>query len=130
MSSPSPAKPLDPTPAPAAETAGNEDDALGRGDKKSPWYFAPCFGTWQGLVNPVLVSIPTVVLKSMGVSNAIIGYTTIATLPMGLKFLFGPMVDTHQTRRWWILRSGEWLLVGVALVGVSLILPKFSLWLF
>ena len=129
MSSLPPAKPFD---SPVAQTgpAEGSEDALGRGGKKNPWYFAPCFGTWQGLVNPVLVSIPTVVLKSMGVSNAIIGYTTIATLPMGLKFLFGPMVDTHQTRRWWILRSGEWLILGVALVGLSLILPEFSLWLF
>jgi len=129
MSSTSSPKPSELSPA-TTGTAEPGENALGRRGHESPWYFAPCFGTWQGLVNPVLVSIPTVVLKSVGVSNAIIGYTTIATLPMGLKFLFGPMVDSHQTRRWWILRSGEWLILGVALVGLSLILPEFSIWLF
>src|SRR4051812_4809022 len=88
------------TPTPAS------GDPLGRGAHPSPWWFAPCIGTWQGLINPVLVTVPTVLLKSLGFSNAAIGYATLATLPMAVKFLLGPMIDAHRTRRWWCIHSG------------------------
>lgn len=105
-------------------------DPLGRGGRRSAWHFAPCFGTWQGLINPVLVSVPTVLLKSLGFSNAVIGYATLATLPMALKFLLGPMIDAHRTRRWWCVNAGGWLMACVALLAGPLMLPRFSLGLY
>lgn len=105
-------------------------DPLGRNGRKSAWHFAPCFGTWQGLINPVLVSVPTVLLKSLGFSNAVIGYATLATLPMALKFLLGPMIDAHRTRRWWCVNAGAWLMVCVAVLALPMMLPQFSLWLY
>ena len=116
--------------APVPPASDKLEDPLGRGNRKGVWHFAPYIGLWQGLINPVLVSIPSVVLKSMGASNAVIGYATLATLPMALKFLLGPMVDSNRTRRWWILRSGEWLMACVALVALSLMPREFSLGLF
>ncbi|PTX97879.1 MFS transporter [Opitutus sp. ER46] len=107
-----------------------EIEALGRGRRRTAWHFAPCIGTWQGLINPVIVSVPTVLLKSMGYSNAVIGYATLATLPMALKFLLGPMVDAHQTRRWWSIQSGLWLIGCVFLLAGALMLPTFSLWVY
>lgn len=105
-------------------------DPLGRGAHPGPWRFAPCIGTWQGLINPVLVSVPVILLKSMGVSNAVIGWASFATLPMAVKFLFGPIVDANKTKRWWILRSGEWLMVALVLLAISLMQSTFSLWLY
>lgn len=105
-------------------------DELGRGGRATAWHFAPCIGTWQGLINPVLVSVPTVLLKSLGFSNAVIGYATLATLPMALKFLFGPMVDSHQTRRWWCVNAGAWVMVCVAVLAVPLMMAEFSLWFY
>ncbi len=112
--------------APAAATA----DPLGRGAHPSPWRFAPCIGTWQGLINPVLVSVPVILLKSMGVSNTVIGWASFATLPMAVKFLFGPVIDASKTKRWWILRSGECLMLSLVLLALSLTQPAFSLWLY
>lgn len=106
------------------------DATLGRGGRRSAWHFAPCIGIWQGMINPVLVSVPTILLKSMGVSNTVIGFASIATLPMALKFMFGPMVDSRRTRRWWILRSGEALILCLLLVMATLAPAQFSLWLF
>ncbi|MDR2674623.1 MAG: MFS transporter [Opitutaceae bacterium] len=105
-------------------------DPLGRGAHPGPWRFAPCIGTWQGLINPVLVSVPVILLKSMGVSNTIIGWASFATLPMAVKFLFGPVIDANRTKRWWILRSGECLMLGLVLLALSLMRPAFSLWLY
>ncbi len=113
-------------PAASARTV----DPLGRGGRRSAWHFAPCFGTWQGLINPVLVSVPTVLLKSLGFSNAVIGYATLATLPMALKFLLGPMIDAHRTRRWWCVSGGGWLMLCVAVLALPLMLPHFSLGLY
>ncbi len=106
------------------------ETALGRNGRRSAWHFAPCIGIWQGLINPVLVTIPTILLKSMGVSNTVIGFASIVTLPMALKFLFGPMVDSRRTRRWWIIRSGEGLMIGLVLLTATLAPAQFSLWLF
>lgn len=97
---------------------------------RSAWHFEPCIGVWQGLINPVLVSVPTVLLKSLGFSNAVIGYATLATLPMVCKFLLGPIVDSHRTRRWWCVNAGGWLMLCVAVLAVPLTLPSFSLWLY
>jgi PAT family beta-lactamase induction signal transducer AmpG len=105
-------------------------EELGRGGRATAWHFAPCIGTWQGLINPVLVSVPTVLLKSLGFSNAVIGYATLATLPMALKFLLGPVVDSHRTRRWWCVNAGAWLMAGVAVLGIPLMMPTFSLSLY
>ncbi|MDR0352982.1 MAG: MFS transporter [Opitutaceae bacterium] len=106
------------------------DDPLGRGAHPAPWRFAPCIGTWQGLINPVLVSVPVILLKSMGVSNTVIGWASFATLPMAVKFLFGPVIDANKTKRWWILRSGEWLMASLVLLALSLMQSSFSLWLY
>ncbi len=111
-------------------SASAENEALGRGGHRSAWHFAPCIGIWQGMINPVLVSVPTILLKSMGVSNTVIGFASIATLPMALKFMFGPMVDAKRTRRWWILRSGEALMLCLLLLAATLLPAQFSLWLF
>jgi len=118
---------IEPTPSGTTEP---DDAVLGRNGRRSAWHFAPCIGIWQGMINPVLVSIPTILLKSMGVSNAVIGYASLATLPMALKFMFGPMVDSHRTRRWWILRSGEALMLCLLLLMATLAPAEFSLWLF
>jgi len=118
------------SPPPPPATAGPPADVLGRGGRTSAWHFAPCIGTWQGLINPVLVSVPTVLLKSLGFSNAVIGYATLATLPMALKFLLGPMVDSHRTRRWWCVNAGAWLMVCVALLAAPLMMAEFSLWFY
>lgn len=102
-------------------------EALGRGRWKGAWHFEPCIGVWQGLINPVLVSVPTVLLKSLGFSNAVIGYATLATLPMVFKFLLGPLVDSYRTRRWWCVNAGAWLMGCVVVLAVPLMLPEFSL---
>ena len=122
--------PTAPASAPPPDNTNSNDDPLGRGAHPSPWRFEPCIGIWQGLINPVLVSVPVILLKSMGVSNAVIGWASFATLPMAIKFLFGPVIDANKTKRWWILRSGEWLMVALALLALSLMQQTFSIWLY
>ncbi|MBI5381924.1 MAG: hypothetical protein HZA31_08495 [Opitutae bacterium] len=131
MSNTSPENPANGTPPPVkSEAAAGSADALGRGNRKSAWHFAPCFGTWQGLINPVLVTVPTILLKSLGYSNALVGFATLATLPMAFKFLLGPMVDAHHTRRWWCVNGGGWLMGCLVILAGSLMLPQFSLGLY
>jgi PAT family beta-lactamase induction signal transducer AmpG len=130
MASSLPAEPLDTPPAPLNGAAGQSEDPWGRGARPSPWFFAPCFGTWQGLINPVLVTVPTVLLKSLGFSNAVIGYASLATLPMALKFIFGPTIDAHRTRRWWCVNGGAWLMACLLILALPLLLPTFSIWLY
>lgn len=80
----------------------------------------------------VAQEIPGIMLKSIGVSNAIIGLTSILALPMALRFLFGPFIDHRGTKRRWVLVTQRYLLAFmVVLAGFSWLaaIHDFGAWL-
>lgn len=69
----------------------------------SPWVFIPTLYFAQGLPYAIINNFSVVMFKSLGVSNELIGFTTILSLPWTLKPLWGPLVDSIGTKRNWLV---------------------------
>ncbi|MDK3157494.1 MFS transporter [Kamptonema cortianum] len=60
-----------------------------------------------------------VAYKGMGVSNELIGLTSLLYLPWVIKPLWGPVVDLTGTKRSWILATQALMAIGFFLVALS-----------
>jgi PAT family beta-lactamase induction signal transducer AmpG len=72
-------------------------------EKRNPWAIVPSLYFAEGLPYILINNLSVVMLKSMGVPNDLIGYTSFLYLPWMLKFLWAPAVDGSSTKRNWIL---------------------------
>lgn len=72
-------------------------------DHKGPWFFIPHLSFMQGIPIILVAQVTAIIFKSLGFSNQVIGLTSMLTLPMSLKFFFGPIIDRFSTKRNWIL---------------------------
>jgi MFS transporter, PAT family, beta-lactamase induction signal transducer AmpG len=70
---------------------------------KSPWLFIPTQYFAEGLPYVIVNSLSVVMLKSLNISNELIGFTSFLYLPWSLKPLWAPLVDGRSTKRNWIL---------------------------
>ncbi|MEI8205837.1 MAG: MFS transporter [Kiritimatiellales bacterium] len=91
----------------------------------NPWKFVPTSTIFSALTWGTAQTIPGLLLKSMDFSNTAIGLTSMLGLPIAFRFIFGPFVDTHGTKRAWTLNmqgviSGVMLLLA-AFCGLSLV---------
>lgn len=75
------------------------------------------------IVNVMLVAL----LKDMGISNGTTAMiTSLLTLPWMWKFLWSPFIDTHSTKRRWMLAMQALMAVVFFLIALSL---HLSWWL-
>lgn len=86
----------------------------------SGWVFVPTCMVFASFAWGVAQEIPGIMLKSMGVSNALVGLTSILALPSAFRFLFGPFIDHRGTKRCWVLVTQRHL------VGAMLLLAAIS----
>jgi len=70
---------------------------------RSPWSFIPTLYFAQGIPYVLVNTVSVIMYKKMGVSNQVIGLTSILYLPWVIKMLWGPFVDSYSTKRNWIL---------------------------
>ena len=70
---------------------------------KSPWIFIPTLYFAQGLPYAIINNFSVVMFKSLGISNELIGYTTLLSLPWTIKPLWGPLVDSTGSKRNWLV---------------------------
>ncbi len=68
--------------------------------KHSPWTFIPIMGFMDGIFNGFAAQYVTLVFKTMGSSNTIVGLASLLQLPLGFKALWAPAVE-----RWGSCRS-------------------------
>ncbi len=94
----------------------------------SPWLFVPTLYFMQGLPVMMIQQMSVTLYKTMGVPNEQIGlFTGIIAWPWIVKMLWGPLVDTTASKRWWIVTMQAGILAGLVLAGLSLQLPTFLL---
>ncbi len=88
--------------------------------RKSPWSFIPTQYFAEGLPYVIVNTLSVAMYKSLGISNELIGITSLLYLPWAIKFLWGPFVDANLTKR-------KWLLMMQLAIGICFILMSFLL---
>ncbi|MBF0500858.1 MAG: MFS transporter [Candidatus Riflebacteria bacterium] len=84
----------------------------------NPWLFVPALYFLEGIPYFIVSTVSVTMFKKMGVSNAEIGlWTSLITWPWVLKMLWGPLVESHSTKRHWIF--GTQLLIFVMMLAES-----------
>ncbi len=74
----------------------------------------------EGLPYIIVNTMSVVMYKSLGVSNQVIGLTSIIYLPWVIKMFWSPLVDLHSSKRNWIIRTQLVMAVLLILSAVSL----------
>ena len=69
----------------------------------NPWFYIPTLYFTEGVPFIIVNQLSIALLKSLDISNAVIGLTNFLYLPWAIKFLWGPIVDSRKTKRWWLL---------------------------
>jgi PAT family beta-lactamase induction signal transducer AmpG len=93
---------------------------------RSPWAFVPSLYFAEGVPYILANTVSVIVYKRLDVDNATIALVTSwLYLPWVVKMLWGPLVDSHGTRRQWILATQAILAVCLVGVAVALRLPAF-----
>ncbi len=89
--------------------------------KRRPWIYVPTTYFAEGVPYVIVNTVSVIIYKKMGVSNGLItSATSILSLPWVLKMLWGPLVDTHATKRRWIVGMQLTLAVGFALAALAM----------
>ena len=79
----------------------------------------------EGVPYIIVNTVSVIMYKRMGISNELIGFTSILYLPWVLKMLWGPMVDIYSTKRNWIVFSQLAMFVALGIVAFGVHLPAF-----
>ncbi|MGE4490262.1 MAG: MFS transporter [Kiritimatiellales bacterium] len=91
----------------------------------NPWLFVPSSTIFSAFVWGTAQTIPGLLLKSIDVSNTLVGLTSLLGLPIAFRFIFGPLVDGRGTKRNWTLNMQSVLagmMIGLAaFCGLSII---------
>jgi len=90
--------------------------------KRNPWSFIPTLYFTEGVPFIIVNQMSVALLKSLDVSNTIIGLTNFLYLPWAIKFLWSPIVDSRSTKRSWTLSTQLLITVLFAFAGASLFL--------
>ncbi len=94
---------------------------------RSPWSFIPTLYFAQGIPYVLVNTVSVIMYKKLGVSNQVIGLTSILYLPWVIKMLWGPFVDSYSTKRNWILITQSALSVLFLIIALSTNLSAFLL---
>ena len=92
---------------------------------RTPWAFVPTLYFAQGLPFVIVNTMSTVMYKDFGVSNTLIGLTSLLYLPWVIKPLWSPLVEMVGSKRAWIVAMQVALAVGLALAGLAANTPAF-----
>ncbi|NVB38673.1 hypothetical protein G6O69_12600 [Pseudenhygromyxa sp. WMMC2535] len=119
-----------PDPAPAAAPAAALDEGAtptgGAKTASSPrWFRSPhlwvsttYFG--EGFPYTVVTSMAEILFKELGASLQVIGLTSLLHLPWNFKFLWGPFLDSHESKRRWLLACELAIVAVLATIALSL----------
>ncbi|MFH1052065.1 MAG: MFS transporter [bacterium] len=97
------------------------------GNNKNPWSFIPTQYFAEGLPYVIVNTLSVAMFKSLGVSNELIGMTSLLYLPWAIKFLWGPFVDANLTKRKWLIMMQ--LLLGICFAVVAFIIQMPNIFL-
>ncbi len=93
--------------------------------QRNPWLFIPSQYFAEGLPYILVNVLSVVMLKSMDVSNELIGYTSFLYIPWSIKLFWAPYVDANMTKRKWVWLMQLLLAICFAVTAVLIHLPFF-----
>ena len=93
--------------------------------ERNPWLFIPSQYFAEGLPYILVNVLSVVMLKSMDVSNELIGYTSFLYIPWSIKLFWAPYVDANMTKRKWVWLMQLILAVCFAVTAVLVHMPFF-----
>jgi MFS transporter, PAT family, beta-lactamase induction signal transducer AmpG len=100
--------------------------ALEKVPSRNPWTFIPTLYFAEGVPYILINAVSVIFYKRMGVDNATLAFwTSFLYLPWVIKMFWGPIVDTHSTKRTWILATQFAMTTFLALVAAAIQLPSF-----
>ena len=90
--------------------------------KRNPWLYIPTQYFAEGLPYILINNLSVVMLKALGASNDIIGYTSLLYLPWSFKPLWAPWLDSYSTKRNWHINMqlAMALIFGLAAMALNL----------
>ncbi len=95
--------------------------------QRIPWIYIPTLYFAEGLPYIIVNSVSVIMYKKMGISNQLIGMTSILYLPWVIKMFWGPAIDIYSTKRNWIIFMQ--LGMGIAFVALSMAVQFSSFFL-
>lgn len=104
------------------------------GKKTNPWFFIPTLYFAEGVPYVIVNTVSVIFYKNMGVDNATIAFATSwLYLFWTLKMFWGLLVETHSSKRNWIVYTELAMTICFGILGFVLQVPSFfyiSLFLF
>lgn len=92
-----------------------------------PWLWVPTLYFVEGIPNSLVDQVAPIFLKDLGFDNTqIASLAATAYLPWVLKPLWGPLLEMHRTKRWWVVRLQ--LLGAAAVALLAGVLGAAPLW--
>lgn len=101
--------------------------------KHSPWAYIPSLYFAEGVPYVLVNELSVPMFKTLGADNIFIGMTSFLYLPWAIKFLWSPLLDSHKTKRYWLLFFQFLLTISFIILGLCIYLPNnilFSLIIF
>ena len=93
---------------------------------RNPWLFIPTLYFAEGLPYILINTVSVIIYKKMGIDNASIAFwTSWLYLPWVIKMFWGPLVDTHSTKRNWILATQAAMVCCMVVTAWSLTISQF-----
>jgi PAT family beta-lactamase induction signal transducer AmpG len=101
-------------------------DTQAFGPPRSAWRWIPTLYFAQGIPYVIVMTVSVVMYKTLGLSNTDIAlYTSWLYLPWVVKPFWAPVVDLLGTKRAWILALQLTMGTLLALVALTLPMPRF-----
>ncbi|HPG38409.1 MAG TPA: MFS transporter [bacterium] len=85
--------------------------------KRLPALYVPTLYFAEGLPYIIVNVVSVIMYKDFGVSNQVIGLTSVFMWPWVIKMLWAPFIDIHASKRAWVLYTQ--LAIGVLLLGLG-----------
>ncbi len=95
--------------------------------KRLPALYVPTLYFAEGLPYIIVNVVSVIMYKDFGVSNQVIGLTSIFMWPWVIKMLWAPFIDIHATKRAWVLYTQLGIGVLLLALGACLHLSAFML---
>lgn len=96
------------------------------GKKTNPWFFIPTLYFAEGVPYVIVNTVSVIFYKNMGVDNATIAFATSwLYLFWTLKMFWGLLVETHSSKRNWIVYTELAMTICFGVLGFVLQLPSF-----
>lgn len=95
-------------------------------DTAAGWRWVPSLYLFQGIPSCLVMTMSSLLYQDMGVGLASLAFwTSLVCLPWSLKPLWAPFVESHSTKRQWVMVTESILALLMIALGCSLLSERF-----